>query len=145
MCGEDTSSRKQSLASAAISANGSRAISVGASLRATATATSTASHSSLRFDRLQCVVGLAEIDGDALERVGHAAVGLDFGFGLGVGIALAARGGFRLGELCRVLGERDRGAAWLAVGARGEVDVEQEFCRCAHLNTSALLRRGSWR
>src|ERR1700722_7559511 len=47
MCGEDTSSRKQSLASAAISANGSRAISVGTSLRATATATSTASHSSL--------------------------------------------------------------------------------------------------
>src|ERR1700692_1270724 len=100
MCGEATSSRKQSLASAAISANGSRAISVGTSLGATPTATSTASPSRR-----------GSIAGHAFARVGHAAVGLDLGVGLGVGIALAARGCFRLGNLYRVLGERDRRAA----------------------------------
>ena len=43
-----------------------------------------------------------------LERVGNAPAGLDRGIVLRVGIASAMRGGFRVGDFERVLGQRDR-------------------------------------
>ncbi len=81
-----------------------------------------------RLDRLQRVGRGSEVFADAFERGRGAAVRLDLGFGLGVGVAFA----MGLGKLHRVLGERDRRLGRLAVGAAGEVDVEQEFCRSAH-------------
>ena len=74
-CGVVTSCLKQSVASAAISANGSRAISSGASLRATATATSTASVSSRLLDRGEAARQAVECVADLLERHRGAARG----------------------------------------------------------------------
>ena len=82
-----------------------------------------------RLDRLQRVVRFAEPRGNAFERSGDAAAGLDGGVALRLGVAAAVRRGFRLGELHRVFGEGDRRFAF---AAGGEVDVEQEFCRGAH-------------
>ncbi len=82
-----------------------------------------------RLDRLQRVVRFAKARGDAFERVGDAATGLDGGVALRLGVAAAVRCGFGLGELHRMLGKRDRRFAF---AAGGEIDVEQEFCRCAH-------------
>ena len=69
-----------------------------------------------------------------LERVGHAPAGLDRGIVLRVGIASVMRGGFRVGDFERVLGQRDRCARRFAFGGAGKIGVEQEFFVAAFIS-----------
>jgi hypothetical protein len=135
------SSRKQLLASAEISANGSR----DQSRRELAGNRYRDLHGfALKpgFDRPQRGVRFAEADGDAFERAGDAASGFDAGVGLRFRIAAAVCGGLGLGELNRMLGERDRPSRSLPAA---KSTSNKNFFAGALINKSALLRRGSLR
>ena len=144
-CGAAASWRKHSVASAAISANGSRAISSGASLRATATATSTASASSRLLDRGEAARQPVERVADLLERDRGAARGDGGAFLLG-------RRRSRRGSPCSrprasvigVLGRRDRLLGRAARRRRSRRRTGIWPC-AAILSRPAPRRRGSWR
>jgi hypothetical protein len=117
------------LASAEISAKGSRSIKAGASLRATDYRDLDGFAFEPRLDRRECLGRFGQAARDALERSGDPAAGLDRGVALRLRVAAALCGCLGLSKLGRVLSERDRR---LAFAAGGEIDVEQEFGRGAH-------------
>ena len=117
------------VASASISASGSRAIKAGASLVATACATSTASVSRRDIDLFQALRHQFHHQPDLFEREHEPARGFRLHLGLGglESVAIAARLGLAKQRLCSLSAIV---AATLAVGAKSM--VEQIFGRCVH-------------
>ena len=142
-CGAAASCLKHSVASAAISANGSRAIKLRRELAGDRGGELDGFGFEPRFDRAKPARQAVERVADLLERHGGAARGDRGAFLLGGGKAVAEALAFGLAELDGELGRR-RSASRPRLAPAREVLVEQIFGLRRHVLSRPALRRATW-